>query len=48
MTLLSKPMITAHLPEILPMPLTTPVHPSSLSRGLYRVWRGHQVPGSTR
>ena len=46
--LLSKPMITAHLPDIFPRPSKTFVVPSALSSGLYSVCRGHQVPGSTR
>src|SRR4030042_3213918 len=48
MTLLSKPMMTAHFPLILPRPSTTPVVPDSSSIGSKRVCKGHQVPGSNK
>ena len=44
--LLSDATTTAHFPPILPSPFTIPV-PVSKSSGLYRVFKGYQVPSST-
>ena len=46
--LLSEAMTTHHLPLTRPRPFTMEVEPFLFFSGLYRLFRGHQVPGSTR
>ena len=45
--LLSEAMMTHHLPLTRPRPLMMEVVPVLFLLGLYRLFRGHQVPGST-